>query len=60
MVTAAAKRELVRFMGQRGLSERRSLAVVAMSVSAFRYQPAPDQNERLRAEILRLAQRYRR
>ena len=60
MVTATAKRELVRFMGQRGLSERRSLAIVAMSASAFRYQPAPDQNERLRAEILRLAQRYRR
>jgi len=60
MVIASAKRALVRFMSQRGLSERRSLAVVAMSASAFRYQPGPDQNERLRAEILRLAQRYRR
>lgn len=60
MVTATARRELVRFMSQRGLSERRSLAVVAMSPSAFRYQPAPDRNACLRAEILRLAQRYRR
>ncbi|MES1956582.1 integrase catalytic subunit [Salinisphaera hydrothermalis EPR70] len=58
MVAAAAKRELARFMSQRGLSERRSLAVVAMSASALRYQPAPDRNNELRAEILRLAQRY--
>jgi len=60
MVTATARRELVRFMSERGLSERRSLAVVAMSASAYRYQPAVDRNEPLRAEILRLAQRYRR
>lgn len=60
MVTAAAKRKLVRFLSQRGLSERRSLTVVAMSASALRYRPAPDRNEALRAEILRLAQRYRR
>lgn len=60
MVTATAKRELVRFMSQRGLSERRSLAVAAMSAAALRYQPAEDRNAALRAEILRLAQRYRR
>ncbi|MES1952417.1 hypothetical protein S4A8_16242 [Salinisphaera sp. S4-8] len=42
MVTAVAKRELVRLMGQCGSSERRSLAVVAVSASASRYQPMPD------------------
>ena len=60
MVTATAKRERVRFMAERGLSERRSLAVVAMSASAYRYQPSVDRNGPLRAEILRLTQRYRR
>lgn len=60
MVTAVAKRELVRFMTQRGLSERRSLAVLAMSASALRYCPAPDDNVALRDEILRLAGLYRR
>ena len=59
-VTAEAKYKLVRCMNQRGLSERRSLAVAAMGASAFRHQPAPDRDERLRTEILRLAQRYRR
>lgn len=60
MVTAAARRGLVRHMTQRGLSERRSRAVVSMSASALRYQPAADRNVELRAEIVRLAQRYRR
>ena len=60
MVTAPARRELVRWMGTRGLSERRCLAVVGMSASSFRYQPRPDQNAALRARIVALAQRHRR
>ena len=42
MVAAPARRELVRWMGTRGLSERRCLGVVGMSASSFRYQPRPD------------------
>lgn len=42
------------------MSERRSLAVLGMSASALRYQPAPARNAALRAEIVRLAQRHRR
>jgi putative transposase len=60
MVAAPARRELVRWMGTRGLSERRCLAVVGMSASSFRYQPRPDQNAALRARIVALAQRHRR
>ena len=59
-MTATAKRELVRYMNQRGLSERRSLAVVSMSASALRYLPVPDRNIALSAEIGRLSQRYHR
>jgi putative transposase len=60
MVTAPARRELVRWMGTRGLSERRSLAFIDMSASSFRYQPRPDRNVELRARIVVLAQRHRR
>jgi putative transposase len=60
VVTAPAKRELVRFMSGWGLSERRSLLVAKMSASSLRYTPVPDQNVALRAEIVRLAQHYRR
>jgi hypothetical protein len=60
MVTAPARRELVRWMGTRGLTERRALAVMAMSASSLRYEPRPDQNVALRARIVALAQRHRR
>ena len=60
MVTAPARRELVRHLVDKGLSERRSLAVVRMSASAYRYAPRPDRNVELRARILALAQRHRR
>ena len=43
-----------------GFSERRALAVVCMSASAYRYQPQPDRNVELRERILALAQRYKR
>lgn len=60
MVSAPSRRELVRHMTTRGLSERRSLQVIGMSASALRYQPAPDRNPDLRERIIALAQRHRR
>lgn len=60
MVTAPAKRELVRYMAQRGLSERHALRVIRMSASALRYQPRPDRNHPLRERIVALAHRHRR
>ncbi len=60
MVTAPVRRELVRWMQTRGLTERRCLAAVGMSASSLRYQPRPDRNVALRARIVALAQRHRR
>lgn len=60
MVTAPARRELVRWLQGRGLSERRSLGVARMSASSLRYRPRGDRNEALRARIVALAQRHRR
>lgn len=60
MVTAPVRRELVRWMQTKGLTERRGLAVVGMSASSLRYEPRPDRNVELRARIVALAQRYRR
>lgn len=60
MVTAPAKRELVRHLVDKGLSERRALAMVRMSASALRYEPRPDRNVELRERILALAQRHKR
>lgn len=60
MVAAPARRDLVRYMVEKGLSQRRALLVVEMSASAFRYQPVPDRNTELRERIVALAQRHRR
>ncbi|HEX5755385.1 MAG TPA: IS3 family transposase [Arenimonas sp.] len=60
LVSAPARREQVRYMMSRGLSERRALAAVQMSASALRYEPRPDRNVELREQILALAQRHRR
>ena len=60
MVSAPARREQVRYMVGKGLSERRALAIVRMSASAFRYAPRPDRNIELRERIVALAQRHRR
>lgn len=57
---APARRELVRHLAGRGLSERHALRVVGMSASAYRYEPAPDRNQSLREQILALAHRHRR
>jgi transposase InsO family protein len=47
-------------MRERGLSERRALAIVRMSASSLRYRPVPDRNVELRRRIVTLAQRHRR
>ena len=41
-MTAPARREVVREIVTRGLSERRALTVVRMSASSLRYVPRPD------------------
>ena len=60
MVTAPARRVLVREMVERGLSERHALTVIGMSASSLRYEPAPDRNVAVRARIVALAHRHRR
>lgn len=47
-------------MIDKGLSERRSLAIAGMSASAYRYATRPDRNMELRQRILVLAQRHKR
>ncbi len=47
-------------MVDKGVSERRALAVVGMSASALRYRPRPDRNVELREQIVALAHRYKR
>ena len=59
-MSAPARRELVRHMISRGLSERRSLRIIGMSASALRYEPAADRNCALKEKIIALAQRHRR
>jgi transposase InsO family protein len=59
-VTAPVRRDLVRQLMDRGLSERRSLVALRMSASSFRYVPRPDRNGELRARIQALAQRHKR
>jgi transposase InsO family protein len=59
-VTAPVRRDLVRQLITKGLSERRALAAVQMSASAFRYVPRPDGNGELRERIQALAQRHKR
>ena len=60
MVSAPARRELVCHLKERGLSERRALAIARMSASAYRYRPALDRNQDLRERIVALAHRHRR
>lgn len=47
-------------MIDQGLSERRSLRVVGMSTSAYRYQAQPGRNVALRRRIVELAERHKR
>ena len=59
-MSAPAKRELVCFIKDKGLSERRALRAACISASAYRYKPAADRNCQLRQKIVALAQRHRR
>lgn len=59
MVSAPARRELVRHMMGARLSERRSLLVIGMSISAYRYRPAEDRNGALKDKVIALVQRHR-
>ena len=59
-MTAPARRELVRQMTTKGLSERCALSVMGMSASALRYVRRPDRNVGLREKIVALAHRHRR
>ena len=59
-MSAPSRRELVRHLVGKGLSERRSLRLAGISPSSFRYQPATDRNAALKAKIIALAQRHRR
>jgi transposase InsO family protein len=47
-------------MSSKGLSERRACVLVQISASSLRYQPAPDRNVALRADIIALAQQHHR
>lgn len=60
MVSAPSRRDLVRYLIDKGLSERKSLRFVGMSPSAFRYRPVMDRNTALKERIITLAQRHRR
>ena len=60
VVTAPARRLLVRSMVEKGLSERRAVTVKRMSASALRYEPRPVHNAELREQIAALAHRHRR
>jgi hypothetical protein len=60
VVSAPSRRDLVRHMTGRGLSERRALRVIGMSASAYRYRPVADRNSALKGQIVALAQRHRR
>lgn len=59
-MSAPSRRDLVRYLIDKGLSERRSLRVMGMSPSSFRYQPVADRNSALKERIIALAQRHRR
>ncbi|OLI32568.1 transposase, partial [Xanthomonas oryzae pv. oryzae] len=60
MVSAPARRVLVREWIGRGDSERRALAAIGMSASALRYCSREDRNGELRERICALAHRHRR
>lgn len=60
MSAVAAKRECVRQLQSRGLSERRALKLLDMSVSVLRYVPRTDGNAGLRERLKELAGQHRR
>ncbi len=60
MVSAPARRTLVREWIEGGASERCALAAIGMSASALRYRPGEDRNVELREHSVALAHRHRR
>ncbi len=60
MVSAPARRALVREWIAGGASERCALAAIGMSASALRYCPREDRNVELREHSVALAHRHRR
>ena len=60
MTAVAAKRECVRQLQAKGLSERQACGLVAISTSVLRYQPRTDGNETLRERLKELAGQHRR
>lgn len=60
MVGAQQRREAVRFLGERGCSERRGCALCRMGRSGFRYRPHPRDDEEERKEIRKIARREKR
>lgn len=59
-MAVAARREVVRQLQEKGLSERRALKLVGMSASTLRYHPRDDGNGRLRERLTELACQHRR
>jgi putative transposase len=59
-MAVAARREVVRQLQEKGLSERRALRLVGMSASTLRYRPRDDGNGRLRERLTELAGQHRR
>ena len=59
-MAVAARREVVRQLRERGLSERQALRLAGMSTSTLRYQPRDDGNGRLRERLIELAGQHRR
>ncbi|SOU07225.1 ISXoo3 transposase ORF A [Xanthomonas arboricola pv. fragariae] len=60
VVSAPARRTLVREWIGRGASKRRLLAVIGMSAISLRYCPCEDRNVELRGRVCALAHRHRR
>ena len=59
-MAVAARRQVVRQLQERGLSERQALRLVGMSPSTLRYRPSDDGNGRLRERLTELAGQHRR
>ena len=59
-MAVAAKRECVRELQDKGLSERQACRLVGISTSVLRYQPREDSNQPLRERLKELAGQHRR
>ena len=59
-MAVAARRECVRQLQGKGLSERQACRLVGISISVLRYQPGGDVNQPLRERLKELAGQHRR